>query len=343
MIKELGIALTRSSEDLILSFNKEISADVELNRVLVSHPELKIYQSKSKVFYLKEKRSLYDLRVFPAGENKNSLPKSVGTISIQLGSTSQTVKYGASVIFIIFSLLSMDPSGIALEFNQFLDLVQIYKLFGFRFGSLLGQFIDNLSGYEPKGQEASQGSTSSRSSSRILSYNLRNGLNGSRRSLSFDERKVRDSEYHRYKFEKYQVAINLRGILLAKTAFYLLIWVLKLIGIQFFQHLMNSTSDLKKWQIKLVVYLRQIHFIGFGLVLTDLCFFNTRILLHRKNDLKGSLSKVVAMISSTLLILDCVEIFNTAVSMRFERVSSVEILILLQLDFLLLFFSGQQI
>ena len=217
----------------------------------------------------------------------------------------------------------MDPSGMALKFNEFLDLIQIFKYFGFWFGTLLDQFIDNLSGYQPEEQQEAQNSASGHSSAKRLLNIIfgRKEMDGARRLLySGSGAQVKESAYHRYKFEKYKVGLGLGGVFLVKTALYLAFWALKLLRLCLFRQLKRDCSDLKKWTIKAVVYLRQAHFIVFGACLMDLSFYNSRIILHRKNDFEGVLAKAVASATSTLLIVDLIEIVDTAVSMKFKRV-----------------------
>ena len=207
------------------------------------------------------------------------------------------------MLFGVFSILSIDPSGSALEFNRFLDLVKLFKLFGFWFDTNLTNFIDNLSGYNTEKQAPSK--------RRILAV----GSNTKKAALS---------RYHRYKFEKYEVNLSLTGIFLFKTISYALFWAIKIIRILYFNYLKQDPERRLRasWQAHLIVYSRKIHFIGFGVVLMDLTFNSVRILLHRVNDSKSIVIKLICLTNIFLLTLDFIEIFLVAYGMKYTKPSS---------------------
>ena len=238
-----------------------------------------------------------------------------------MDSINKNVQSGTSVAVIFFSIISVDPSGAALKFNQFLNLMRLFKLFGFWFGLELSEFLETV---------APTNNNSERAAKRILSASkgrgeqteVRRGSKPSSGSIREDKRRglearspenrqnwLKSSQFDRRKFNKYQIGLSYQGVFLYQTVFYLALWVGKIIGILIFRGMKKNPKSFKKWKIYYVVYARKLHFAGFGVVLSDLAFFSCRILLHRKNNSSGVIAKGLASLTLTLLSVDFIETF----------------------------------
>ena len=301
-IKELSIKKNKISE-LIMEF-KNAEEQAEVFSMVIKHPSIMIGENHSTKYFLKDSNHFYESPEFSTKSEKSGRDSSSDMTSFIATQTSisTSMEYGSSMIAIVFSALSMDPSGMALEFNRFLDLVKIFRYFGFWFVMKLNKFIDclgvsgDLEGPESQGR-------------RILETEI--------------AEKNKLSRFSRYKFDKYHIPLWYQGQFLYMSITYVVLWVVKIIRVCFFRSLRHRVekdrkAKLSKWEINLVLYLRQIHFVGFGVVMMKLIFYNTRIILHRKG---GEPTKMFSYLTTTLLVFDFIELLSVANHLNYNRVS----------------------
>ena len=305
---------TDDSNDLYLFINykleNELTKESEFSNLLqISHRQILLNldeendQNYKYEYYLNETNSVYQIEDYVKSQKEQKLSKQLETISEQAVTLTTSTRVASVGVVVVFSALSVDPSGEAIKFNQFLDLVKLFKYFGFWFGAKLNAFIDNLSGHNQQQQQESPRNSQRR---RVL-FNDFGGLN-------------QKSQFHRYKMEKYRIPLKFEGAILFKAALYLVLWPLKLIRILIFSAMKNNPkSKFSKLKIHLVVYMRKIHFAALGVVLMDLTFNSTRIIFHRENDFEGILSKGIAYVCLGLFTIDLFEIFMVAIAGNYPR------------------------
>ena len=299
------VSITKSNQEELIFEYLSPEADIDLFSMVIQHESILVGEDQESRFYLKETNSFYESPLLTSQNEKNlkMTPTGFSSVAESQASISTSMEYGSSLIALIFSTLSMDPTGVALEFNRFLDLVKIFRFFGFWFGVKVNKFVDSLGG--------------SSSTNEPKAERIRRVLNGE------IEEKSQDSRFHRYKFDKYNIPLQYEGEVLYMGIIYVALWVVKISRILFFSSLKRRVENdhrtrVGKWEINLVVYLRLIHFVGFGVVMMKLLFYNTRIILHRKG---GEAAKALCYLTTTLLVIDIMELLSAAHNLNYQRVS----------------------
>ena len=241
----------------------------------------------------------------------NPRVKSLAEVGETTNQVSESLSLGLGVAL---TLMSHDPEGVFLKFNQFLTLLKKLKLIGMFFGSSLNEFIEIVCGGERTTQSGS--SSTKRGSSQ--------GGTSQRRTLevSLNENdKIRISEESagsNSKLDIYSEQIFLEGPFMIKNILYTVSWVAKLLSLTLLLG-MDKADKIKPWKLKLLKHHRKIHFIVVMSASMSIFFTGSRILLHRRNTFWGAIVKAYCCLNLSLLTLDLLEICTISMNLQYER------------------------
>ena len=252
------------------------------------------------VYTLKPKTQQLELEVFRVN-NKPLAPavESVASISSSTSTVSSSASTGLGVGLMI---LSNDPSGVFIKFNQFLTLMGRIKMIGIFFGSSLERFIEQVSGGNPRAEDDEE------AEKRVLEVSLTHNK----------DRIAAESNGAHNKLDQFQQTIFLEGMFLIKMVLYSISWAMKAIGLSLLAQ-MKAKSKVVKWKLNYLKYQRKVHFILVMSSVLDISYFGTRILLHRRNSSQGMVVKSYVGMMYTLMIVDLLEIGFLSTKLKFEE------------------------
>ena len=213
------------------------------------------------------------------------------------------------------SIVSQDPEEVFMKFNQFLILLTRLKLIGMFFGSSLDEFVTIVCG-GTRSEHASEADQTQQSTRRRIN------------ELSFresDESKIyEESSGSHKKLDTFEESIFLEGGFVISSFIFTLSWVFKVIGLLLLRQMWRSEKRIKKWKLKYLKYHRKVHHVVVMAVTMDLSFFGSRILLHRRSNLRGVLVKIYCGLNLTLLTLDFIEMASTSLNLKKQRKRKIE-------------------
>ena len=238
-------------------------------------------------------------------KNLDHKVESIAEITRVTNEVSSSASLGLGIFFAIFSI---DQEGIILQFNQFLSLVRRVKLIGMFFGSSLEEFIEIVCGGTRRQEVIEiQGSTT-KNERRILEM-----TDQKKQNLRIRQ----ESEGSHKKLDAFNETIFLEGAFMMRSVAYSISWVLKLIGLYFLSELKQSTNKIVTWKLVFLKYQRKVHQAVFMTSAMDIFFYGTRVLVHRRWNVTGVLTKIYCGVNITLLLLDILEIASRALRLRY--------------------------
>ena len=257
------------------------------------------------------------------------LPKNIKTIAQRAEEVNTGADYFTIFAAILAGLTSNDPEAVILKFNQFLGLLKRFKFIGVWYGRSLTTFIEEHSGVETTEEErealrdsgttgANSGANTSNSTRRMVLQYVEESPYGPLLRLLQESNGEEDRKSHRYKFDLYKSPLFLIMKNWIQSIIYILSWALKVLSIWLMKS-MNLSKKVTKLKVYFVVLHRRAHFICFGLVLTDLLFKNTRIILHRREDESGIIMKAFCSFTYLLLIIDFLEVYRGSLGIKLTR------------------------
>ena len=240
------------------------------------------------------------VEIFKIGVKKP--PKLVRLVSDY---TRKTTTHAPSVslgVGVLGLLSSQDPSGLVLRFNQYLDLVRRLIYIGKWLGINLESFMEEMSGREKKEEVR-------RDKTRLLEISA---IENQR-----DEVASQSMGFHN-KLSLYEVSVFFEGPFMIKSILYDISWLLKLVGIQLLK-IMKKRGKVVPWRLKFIHNQRKLHFAMILVGLTDILFFSTRIVLHRRNSAMGLAVKTICCLNITLLVIDLLEMLMITIDLNYEK------------------------
>ena len=191
-------------------------------------------------------------------------------------------------------VLGADPSGTAIKFNQYLDFITRLRYINIFYGDKLEGFLGGM------GHSKELTANTPKQRDRII--RLQNGDKG--------------------KFNKYSVKLDLDIRIVIKASILCLSWVLKLLaGCMLLKFKNSKEKKITKLGAYFIYYQRKIHFVVVGMSSTDISFYGTRLLLHKKL-LFSQENWAGSVLLSLSLLLIAIDLYEQAELIRAIRSSS---------------------
>ena len=322
VIQDQNIKILRNSlRDVYFSINltePQKTSKTLFQTLRIDHNTINLLKNFEKVNIIISKNSTkYSLEAFRGEQNGIlKLSEDLATISKTTSAVNNGMETRTSLAALFLTLLSADSGEVALKFNQFLTLMKTFKYIGAWLGTKLTEFLEIVTGVENgknEREELKEGPGEAGEGAEGASRRLLLGLE--------QKRKEKSSKFYRYKLDDYGAQVRYCDMTLVKTVLYVVFWVIKQLAWAIFSGIQvgKNNSNFSLWKVQLLVYARQIHFAVFGATLMELSFLNTRIILHKAENLAGILIKFLAFLSQSLLILDLLDIYLISTGMNYQE------------------------
>ena len=228
-------------------------------------------------------------------------------VSVALSNMTSTASESSAPVSMSLGILAMfvsiDPNGVFMKFNQYLDLIKRLKYIGAFLGVDLEAFIESMSGRRKK-REVTETSDNQRVLEVSVAENQREKVEGEE---SLSQNKV----------SSFEVSLFFEGPFMIKSILYDVSWLCKLLGMFIFYRMWIATKAVK-WKLIFLKYQKKIHFIVFLSSISDILFFGTRIILHRRNSRTGLAVKSLCGANISLISIDLLEMLVVTLRTTYE-------------------------
>ena len=267
------------------------------------------------IFYsLAKKTTKLEVEIFKLGIKE--LSPTAKSVSKVTGGTNDVSVSTALGIGLAFSVLSDDPEGVFLKFNQFLTMLKKVKLIGMFFGNSLQEFLENVCGGNQRATKTSQEESKETNQSKRVKKGKRARILEPNIGNSENFKIVERSQGSHSKLDAFDQSVFVEGAFMFKGFIYLISWIFKAVGLIFFRK-MESSLKIVIWQLKYLKYHRKIHFALVMASVMDVYFFGSRVLLHRRSGgLVDFLAKGYSVVVLGLLCYDFSEIWIQTSSLK---------------------------
>ena len=205
--------------------------------------------------------------------------------------------YTASGASLALSVLSQDPSGAMVKFNQYLDFLSRFRLINIYFGSNLESFLGAMGDMKELKAETKQ--------ERDYIRKNQNGDKG--------------------KFNDYDVSLQIKGKLLYKLIGYNCSFLLVLTSWAMLAW-MKAKNKAVVLMVYWIYYQRIIHHVVTGVAMPDIVFYGTRIILHSKLErlAEDPLTTLSLAFSLSMIWLEMFNIVRMVRNMELSEIGEVD-------------------